>query len=248
MWKAFLEWLPKAPNIDGPPSALFNTYRDLLIKAGISTQEADQRVDVLRRLHRERPDAWRVMFNNIYTSKKPGHATEPNALLISTVEGRKPGRALDIGMGQGRNSVFLALKGWDVTGFDLSDEGIATARRNAERADVKINAIRGTEDAFDYGAEQWDLIVFVYEPFPITTAAYVERLHRSLRAGGIIVIEGFSEEATAKDRPITAIDPARLLPAFKDFRLLHYQDVVGTPDWGGPKPRRLVRMVAEKRP
>jgi 2-polyprenyl-3-methyl-5-hydroxy-6-metoxy-1,4-benzoquinol methylase len=199
MWKEFLEWLSKAPRVDGP--ALFNTYRDLLIKAGISTQEADQRLDVIRRMHRERPDGWRVMFNNIYTSKEPGFATEPNALLISTVEGRKPGRALDIGMGQGRNSVFLALKGWDVTGFDLSDEGIATARRNADRAAVKINAILGTEDAFDYGTERWDLIVFVYEPFPITTAAYVQRLHRSLRAGGLIVIESFGEEETVKNRP-----------------------------------------------
>jgi SAM-dependent methyltransferase len=248
MWKEFLEWLPKAPRVDGPPSALFNTYRDLLTKAGISTQEADQRLEVIRRMHRERPDGWRVMFNNIYKSEKPDYATEPNALLISTVEGRKPGRALDIGMGQGRNSVFLALKGWDVTGFDLSDEGIATARRNADRAAVKINAIRGTEDAFDYGIERWDLIVFVYEPFPITTAAYVQRLHRSLRAGGLIVIESFGEEETVKNRPTTAIDPERLLAAFKDFRLLHYQDVVAIPDWGGPKPRRLVRMVAEKRP
>jgi 2-polyprenyl-3-methyl-5-hydroxy-6-metoxy-1,4-benzoquinol methylase len=248
MWKAFLEWLPKAPGVDGPPSALFTAYRDLLIKAGISTQEANQRLDVLLRMHRERPDGWRVMFNIIYASKQPGYATEPNALLVSTVEGRKPGRALDIGMGQGRNSVFLALKGWDVTGFDLSDEGIATARRNAERAGVKINAIRGTEDAFDYGTEQWDLIVFVYEPFPITTAAYVQRLHRSLRPGGSIVIEGFGEEETAKNRPVTAIVPERLLAAFKDFRLLNYQDVVASPDWGGPKPRRLVRMVTEKRP
>src|SRR5262249_39711702 len=113
---------------------------------------------------------------------------------------------------------------------------------------VKINAIQGTEDAFDYGTEQWDLIVFVYEPFPITTAAYVERLHRSLRPGGSIVIEGFGEEETAKNRPVTAIVPERLLAAFKDFRLLNYQDVVASPDWGGPKPRRLVRMVAEKRP
>jgi len=247
MWKEFLEWLPKAPPIDGPPSALFNTYRDLLIKTGISTQEADRRLAILRRMHRERPDGWRVMFNRIYANEKPGHAIEPNTLLMSTVEGRKPGRALDIGMGQGRNSVFLALKGWDVTGFDLSDEGIATARRNAERAGVKINAIRGTEDAFDYGTERWNLIVFVYEPFPITTAAYVQRLHQSLRAGGLIVIEGFSEQETAKNRPVTAIDPERLLPAFKDFRLLSYQDAVGIPDWGGPKPRRLVRMVAEKR-
>ncbi len=246
VWKEFLEWLPKAPRVDGPPSAVFNVYRDVLIKAGIPLQESDQRLDVIRRLHRERPDAWRVMFNNIYKSEKPDHVIEPNALLISMVEGRKPGRALDIGMGQGRNSVFLALRGWDVTGFDLSDEGIATARRNADRAGVKVNAIRGTEDAFDYGTEQWDLIVFVYEPFPITTAAYVRRLHRSLRAGGLIVIEGFGVEETVKNRPTTAIDPARLLAAFKDFRLLHYQDVVAPPDWGGPKPQRLVRMVAEK--
>jgi hypothetical protein len=59
MWKEFLEWLSKAPRVDGPPSALFNAYRDLLIKAGISTQEADQRLDVIRRMHRERPDGWR---------------------------------------------------------------------------------------------------------------------------------------------------------------------------------------------
>lgn len=248
MWKEFVAWLPKAPRGDGPPSALFISYRDMLIKAGVSAQEADQRLVVIQRMHLERPDGWRVMFNNIYTSKNPGHAAEPNAWLVSTVESRKPGRALDIGMGQGRNSVFLALKGWDVTGFDLSDEGIAAARRNADRAAVKINAIVGTEDAFDYGTERWDLIVFVYEPFPITTAAYVQRLHRSLRPGGLIVIEGFGEDETAKNRPTTAIDPARLLAAFKDFRLLHYQDVVGIPDWGGPKPRRLVRMVAEKRP
>ena len=248
VWKEFLEWLPKAPRVDGPPSAVFNVYRDLLIKAGTSPQESDQRLDVIRRLHKERPDAWRVMFNNIYKSEQPEHATEPNALLISTIDGRKPGRALDIGMGQGRNSVFLALKGWDVTGFDLSDEGIATARRNADRAGVKINAIQGTEDAFDYGTDQWDLIVFVYEPFPITTVAYVQRLHRSLRAGGLVVIEGFAVEETVKNRPTTAMDPARLLAAFKDFRLLHYQDVVAVPDWGGPKPQRLVRMVAEKRP
>ena len=114
---------------------------------------------------RERPDAYRAMFNNIYRTDNPVFSTQPNALLVATIEQRKPGRALDIGIGQGRNSVFLALKGWHVTGFDASDEGIATAQRNATRAGVKINAVRETEAAFDYGAGQWDLIVFTYEPF-----------------------------------------------------------------------------------
>src|SRR6516162_4753077 len=200
IWKNFMEWLNKAPPVDGP-RILFELYQKQLIASGASDAEATRQLAIVRQMHRQRPDGWRVMFNNIYKTTKPGFATQPNALLVSTVEGRKPGRALDVGMGQGRNSVFLALKGWDVTGFDVSDEGIATARRNADRAAVKINAILGTEDAFDYGTERWDLIVFVYEPFPITTAAYVQRLHRSLRAGGLIVIESFGEEETVKNRP-----------------------------------------------
>jgi 2-polyprenyl-3-methyl-5-hydroxy-6-metoxy-1,4-benzoquinol methylase len=90
--------------------------------------------------------------------------------------------------------VFLALKGWDVTGFDMSDEGIATAQRNAKRAGVKFDAMRETDEAFDYGADKWDLIVFMYEPFPITSATYVDRLRKSLKPGGIVVVESFGED------------------------------------------------------
>ena len=129
----------------------------------------------------------------------------------------------------------------------MSDEGIATARKNAEQAGVKINAIRETENAFDYGTSQWDLIVFTYEPFPVTSAAYIDRLRQSMRPGAVIVIESFGEEEEVKGRPATAIDPGRLLAAFKDFRLLYYQDVVAKADWG-LNDRRLVRLVAERRP
>ena len=79
------------------------------------------------------------MFDNIYKSDKPGFSTQPNGLLVATVEDRKPGRALDVGMGEGRNSVFLALKGWDVTGFDFLTKGLRSlsatfaSRRQAHR-------------------------------------------------------------------------------------------------------------------
>jgi SAM-dependent methyltransferase len=244
IWKNSMEWLNQAPPVDGP-RILFELYQKQLIANGASEAEATRQLAVVRQLHRQRSDGWRVMFNNIYKTTKPGFATQPNALLVTTVEGRKPGRALDVGIGQGRNSVFFSLKGWEVTGFDMSDEGVATARKNAEQAGVKLNAIRGTEDAFDYGTDQWDLIVFMYEPFPVTSAAYVDRLRQSMRSGGIIVIESFGEEEEATGRPATAIDPGRLLAAFKDFRLLNYQDVVAKADWGSDE-RRLVR-VAERR-
>ena len=125
------------------------------------------------------------------------------------------------------------------------------ARKNAERAGVKLNAIRETDEAFDYGSDRWDLIVFVYEPFPVTSTAYVERLRKSMKSGGLIVIESYGQEASMPNRSPTAIDPGQLLAAFKDLRLLHYEDIVTRPDWplpSGEEKTRVVRMVAEKRP
>jgi len=42
---------------------------------------------------------------------------QPNALLMDAIKNKKPGKALDVGMGQGRNSIYLAQQGWSVTGF-----------------------------------------------------------------------------------------------------------------------------------
>lgn len=53
------------------------------------------------------------------------------ALLVSAVTGRRPGKALDFGMGQRRNSVLLALRGWDVTGFDPSGVAVRAAKASA---------------------------------------------------------------------------------------------------------------------
>jgi SAM-dependent methyltransferase len=247
VWQHFLEWLPSAPPVDAP-RILLDQYRSRLISNGASTTEADRQLGIIQRAMQERSDGWRLIFNNVYANSTPGFVTQPNALLIATVESRNPGRALDVGMGQGRNSVFLALKGWDVTGFDISDEGLAIARKNAERAGVKLNAILATDEAFNYGSNQWDLIAFIYEPFPVTSAAYVERMRTSMKPGGIIVIESYGDEATTPNRPATAIDPGQLLAAFKDFRLLHFEDTVTMADWDVQKKRRVVRMVAEKRP
>jgi hypothetical protein len=68
-----------------------------------------------------------------------------------------------------------------------------------------------------------------------------------MKVGGIIVVESFGDEASVPNRPVTAIDPGQLLAAFKDFRVLRFEDTDTVPDWGGPAKRRVVRMVAAKR-
>ena len=245
-WRKFLEWVPTVPPSDNPGN-LLRQFQMHLVKSGASAAEAASSQAVVMKMMKVSPDGWQIIFNRIYASKTPGFSTRPNALLVSAVEGRAPGRSLDVGMGQGRNSVFLALRGWEATGFDVSDEGLAVARRNAEAAGVRINAVRKSNGEFDFGTAQWDLIVITYEPFPVTDSRYVARIAQALKPGGLVVIESFASDATAAVRKPVDIDPGELLPAFQNgFRILHFEDTMAVPDWD-PGKTRLVRLVAEKR-
>lgn len=53
---------------------------------------------------------------------------DPNRFLVEELEGLAPGRALDIACGEGRNAIWLASMGWEVTGVDFSAVGLAKAR------------------------------------------------------------------------------------------------------------------------
>ena len=246
VWQRYLQWLPAAPPTDGV-TAIYATYRKHLLAGGISEADADNHLAVIRKMSRSRPEARRIMFNNIYSNPNASDfSTGPNALLVSAVKGRKPGRAVDVGMGQGRNSVFLAVEGWNVTGFDISDAGLEAAKKNAERVGVKINTVLKSREEFDFGVAQWDLIVITYETIPLDTPSYATRLRDSLRPGGLIVVETTASDA---GQPLTRsvdVDPALLLRAFDGFSILRFEDGVAKPDWG-KENTRLVRFVAEKK-
>ncbi|MCC7154554.1 MAG: class I SAM-dependent methyltransferase [Bryobacterales bacterium] len=244
IWLNFIAWLPSAPPSDNPLT-LMQAYRDTLFAAGLSREDIHGHLDTIKREMRVRTDGWRAIFNNIFTAGGGGFSTAPNALLVSAIVGRRAGRALDAGMGQGRNSLFLARSGWEVTGFDVSDEGLAAARRNASEAGLKIAAIQCGESGFDYGAAHWDLMVFTYVPFRVEDPGFAARLGNALRPGGIVVVESFASETTSAGRRPVDIDPAALRTAFAGFRILHFDDVSGTPEWTR-EPARLVRMIAER--
>jgi hypothetical protein len=80
VWQQFTDWLVGAPQFDGPRE-MYNRYRAGLIAKGTSTAEADRQMNIIERLMRERPDAYRAMFNKIYRTDNPVFSTQPNALL-----------------------------------------------------------------------------------------------------------------------------------------------------------------------
>lgn len=76
----------------------------------------------------------------------PWDTGRPIPMLVEVVEGPEclePGRALDLGCGAGRNAIYLARHGWDVTGVDLVGHAIKLARQRAEAAGVSVRFVEG---------------------------------------------------------------------------------------------------------
>jgi SAM-dependent methyltransferase len=167
---------------------------------------------------------------------------KPNAFLVEMTRQRKPGRALDVGMGQGRNSIFLAQQGWDVTGIDPADEGVRQAKAEADRLGLRIHAEITTFEQFDFGEDRWDLIVLMYEP----TKAIAPKVERALRPGGAVVVEDRHLD-TMRVWPAGTFANNELVLLFPGLRVLRYEDIWARPDWSAMKlDERLVRLFAEK--
>jgi SAM-dependent methyltransferase len=186
----------------------------------------------------------RKAYDEIYSTSSDTFSAAPNAFMMRTIAGRKPGRALDVAMGQGRNALWLAAHGWTVTGFDISPVGVEIARKEAEKRGLLIEGLVTSYEDFDWGKEKWDLIVFSYF-FP---QAALPKVWDALKPGGLIVVEGFHID-TARVRPVGGgYRNNELFQVLKDYRVLIYEDVQDRQEWGLPygATNRLVRVLAQK--
>ena len=171
-----------------------------------------------------------------------------NKFLETAVKGRQPGKALDIGMGQGRNSIFLAAQGWDVTGFDIAEVGVKLAREEAKKKGLNLQALVGDVDKFDYGRERWDLVVGMYMHEYVTRNA--KKIVDSLKPGGILVIEGIHRDINRDSLSGGRYGHRNneLPKQFDRLRIKYYEDVLAVGDWekSGGTPVPVVRMIAVK--
>jgi SAM-dependent methyltransferase len=93
-------------------------------------------------------------------------SAEPNRFLVAEVEELPPGRALDVACGEGRNAVWLAEHGWDVTGVDFSKVGLEKARRLAEARGVSVEWERADITEHAPAPERYDLVIVMYLHLP----------------------------------------------------------------------------------
>ena len=238
-YERFRFWITQLPPGHSETEAL-RQYRAYLRSRGFADADAEEQIKLIQK-ERERAEVQR--WNRILTRENPSFNTKPNDFLVEMARGRKPGRALDVGMGQGRNAIWLAQEGWDVTGFDPADRAVAAAEKSAAALGLKIRTIVQGSEQFDFGEKQWDLILISYAG----GRGLTENLQRALRPGGVLIIEAFHRDAT-RGRSIggdVVFDTGELPKLFPNLRVVRYEEPVRKADFG-QQLVRLVRYCAEK--
>ncbi len=121
--------------------------------------------------------------------------TEPATALLKLETYLVPGgKTLVVADGEGRNSVYLASKGFDVTATDYSEVGLSKARRLAKKRNVYVLYV--VEDIFerDWPSEQYDNVVAVFIQFvpPSHMTKVLSGLATALKPNGTLLVHGYT--------------------------------------------------------
>ena len=118
----------------------------------------------------------------------------PNATLVDVVAPLTPGRAIDLGSGEGADAIWLARQGWQVTGVDVSDVALDRARQHADAAGVRVEFVL---DDLATSPGEFDLVTSFFLHVP--EAALRERTllvaAASVAPGGTLLVVGHSRAA-----------------------------------------------------
>lgn len=140
------------------------------------------------------------MWDERYAEPEYAYGTEPNRFLREQVTALKPGRALCLAEGQGRNAVFLASLGFDVTAIDLSSVGLKRAHELAATRRVNITTRVMDLANLELEAGAWDLIVSIFAHVPPTVRAHAHwQVARGLCPGGRFVLEAYTPGQVSRD-------------------------------------------------
>ncbi|MGO9873077.1 MAG: class I SAM-dependent methyltransferase [Acidimicrobiia bacterium] len=112
----------------------------------------------------------------------------PNGRLVTELEDLTPGRALDVGCGEGADAIWLARRGWAVTGIDISTVAVRRAREAAELAGVIVEWLSGDALQTRLPARSFDLVSLQYPALPKAAGeAAVRTLLDAVSPGGLLL-------------------------------------------------------------
>ena len=161
--------------------------------------------------------------------------------------GGSRGRALDLACGAGRNSLFLARHGFEVTGLDVSSEGLKRAAANAEREGLAVTWMRHDLDDGLALSGPFDLVCL----FRYFNADVIQQLPRLLAPGGILMVEAHlatDQPVAGPSNPAFRAQPGELQRLLPGLDVLHQEEgIIDDPDGRPVAIARLVGSLANPR-
>lgn len=157
---------------------------------------------------------------------------EPNRFLVAGVSDLPPGDALDLGCGQGRNAVWLALQGHAVTAVDQSEVALGQARDLAAASGVELRTVGADAATWDPPAAAFDLVVLTYVQTPPHERRMIHaRAARALRPGGRLFLvahhlRNLTDGVGGPPLPDVLFTEADLAADFASLRILRNEQVL----------------------
>jgi SAM-dependent methyltransferase len=133
----------------------------------------------------------RQQWNQRYAGSDLIWTATANRFLVDEVAELTPGRALDVACGEGRNAVWLAERGWEVTGVDFSDVALAKAAALAAEREVQVDWVQA--DLLEYEPEPrtFALVAVLYlHVVAAKRRAILGRAAAAVAAGGVLLVVG----------------------------------------------------------
>jgi len=165
----------------------------------------------------------------------------PTPLLVETAASLPPGKALDLACGAGRNALWLAEHGWDVTAVDGAAAAIEILRARAEERGLKINAVIADleKDEFEIEPARWDLVAMCY----YLQRNLFEPAKRGVAPGGILISIVHINEPGEEDGP-HRLRPGQLEKYFAGWEVLYLNEGKANDS----AHRRAVAEIVARRP
>ena len=133
------------------------------------------------------------MWDERYSAEHYIYGKKPNAFLYQYADKLPKGRVLCLADGEGRNSVFLASLGYQVTAVDASAVGLEKAARLAGEEGVSVEYIQADLTEYDIGECRWDAIVSIFCHLqPETRKAMHQKVVAGLKPSGVFLLEAYT--------------------------------------------------------
>lgn len=134
-------------------------------------------------------------WNNRYAATDYAYGTEPNQFFKNQLQIHQPtGKLLCPAEGEGRNAVYAAQQGLEVTAFDISEAGRTKAQQLAAANGVRLAYLVGSLDELKFEQSAFDALALIYAHFPAADRSrYHKELARLLKPGAYVFLEAFAK-------------------------------------------------------